>query len=126
MDGARAARRRLASKTRRRRQSITCWGARARIGRSRAVAVNAFCVLTPVAARLLNGLAATAIHAVRHVPGHFPAFDGLDARVENVGAGRSVRRKTRRRPATVRAGLNGGAKRSTDGKPELRFAGLRK
>ena len=37
----------------------------------------------------------------------------------------SIARKTRRRPTTGRAGLNGCAPRSTHGKPEPRFSGLR-
>ena len=38
----------------------------------------------------------------------------------------TVARKTLRRPTTARAGLNGGAGRSEDDKPEQRFSGLRK
>src|SRR6266545_1990362 len=37
----------------------------------------------------------------------------------------SIARKTRRRPTTGRAGLDGCAPRSTHGKPEPRFSGLR-
>src|SRR5207244_3061547 len=37
----------------------------------------------------------------------------------------SIARKTWRRPTTGRAGLNGCAPRSTHGKPEPRFSGLR-
>ena len=37
----------------------------------------------------------------------------------------SLARKTRRRPATARGGLNGAARRSSDVEPELRFSGVR-
>jgi hypothetical protein len=47
------------------------------------------------------------------------------SRRKRCGAGRRTSRKTRRRPATGRAGLNGGAPRSPDGKPKPCFSGLR-
>ena len=45
-----------------------------------------------------------------------------DTRAEQAG---SLARKTQRRPATARGGLNGAARRSSDGRPEPRFSRLR-
>ena len=49
----------------------------------------------------------------------------VGSRRKRCGAGRSMTRKTARRPTTARASLNGRAGRSNDGEPERRFSGLR-
>jgi hypothetical protein len=60
------------------------------------------------------------------VPAAARAGGGATVRGENrVEQAVVVARKTLRRPVTGRAGLNGGAPRSEDARPEQRFSGLR-